>query len=244
MTCCPGLTTAQTLKPRSTTGLLLPAPDHPIPIETMVSKAARLVLLFCLSYSSNAFVPSTRQRAAFRVPPTTQMQAVIEIGSEADFDKTIKDSGSALVVVDYSTTWCGPCKGKIYFMVVRCWQLAGRNCVGRPNGCLSTIRASTRVPGAIPQCRTSLIRTCSLALSRSLSIAVIAPKFEEFSDQYTDAVFLKVIGDASPDASKLMKREGVRTVPSFHYFVNGQKVDVINGANAEAIEAAITKHTR
>jgi thioredoxin 1 len=41
-----------------------------------------------------------------------------------------------------------------------------------------------------------------------------------------------------------MKREGVRTVPSFHYFVNGQKVDVINGANAEAIEAAITKHTR
>jgi hypothetical protein len=74
--------------------------------------------------------------------------------------------------------------------------------------------------------------------------AVIAPKFEEFSDQYTDAVFLKVIGDASPEASKLMKREGVRTVPSFHYFVNGQKVDVINGANAEAIQAAIAKHTR
>jgi thioredoxin-like negative regulator of GroEL len=84
--------------------------------------------------------------------------------------------------------------------------------------------------------------SCSLSLS--FCIAVIAPKFEEFSDQYTDAVFLKVIGDASPDASKLMKREGVRTVPSFHYFVNGQKVDVINGANAEAIEAAITKHTR
>jgi thiol-disulfide isomerase/thioredoxin len=42
------------------------------------------------------------------------MQAVIEIGSEADFDKTIKDSGSALVVVDYSTTWCGPCKGTIF----------------------------------------------------------------------------------------------------------------------------------
>jgi thioredoxin 1 len=99
---------------------------------------------------------------------------------------------------------------------------------------------------------------------------VIAPKFDELSDKYPDAVFLKVsmiflsilvisffsfthfhifnwkniqvIGDASPDASKLMKREGVRSVPSFHYFKNGEKVDVVNGANAEAIEAAITKN--
>lgn len=52
----------------------------------------------------------------------------------------------------------------------------------------------------------------------------------------------QVIGDATPDASKLMKREGVRSVPSFHYFKDGEKVDVVNGANAEAIEAAITKH--
>lgn len=52
----------------------------------------------------------------------------------------------------------------------------------------------------------------------------------------------QVIGDATPDASKLMKREGVRSVPSFHYFKNGEKIDVVNGANAEAIEAAIKKH--
>lgn len=56
-------------------------------------------------------------------------------------------------------------------------------------------------------------------------------------------VVFQVIGDATPDASKLMKREGVRSVPSFHYFVGGEKVDVVNGANAEAIEAAIAKHT-
>jgi thiol-disulfide isomerase/thioredoxin len=74
-----------------------------------------------------------------------------------------------------------------------------------------------------------------------VSCVVIAPKFEELSEKYPDAVFLKVIGDASPEASKLMKREGVRSVPSFHYFMNGEKVDVINGANAEAIEAAIAK---
>jgi len=109
------------------------------------------------------------------------MMRVVDIDSESAFDKTVKSAGDALVVVDYSTTWCGPCK-------------------------------------------------------------VIAPKFDEFSDKYPSAVFLKVIGDASPDASKLMKREGVRSVPSFHYFKNGEKVDVVNGANAEAIEAAITKN--
>ena len=67
------------------------------------------------------------------------------------------------------------------------------------------------------------------------------------SDQCSHFALLpaqQVIGDASPDASKLMKREGVRSVPSFHYFVGGDKVDVVNGANAEAIEAAITKHTK
>ena len=52
----------------------------------------------------------------------------------------------------------------------------------------------------------------------------------------------QVIGDATPEASKLMKREGVRSVPSFHYFVGGEKVDVVNGANAEAIESTITKY--
>lgn len=68
--------------------------------------------------------------------------------------------------------------------------------------------------------------------------------FDQMSENYPDAIFLQVIGDASADASKLMKREGVRSVPSFHFFRSGQKLDVVNGANAEAIEAAITKHLR
>lgn len=55
-------------------------------------------------------------------------------------------------------------------------------------------------------------------------------------------ILFQVIGDATPEASKLMKREGVRSVPSFHYFVGGEKVDVVNGANAEAIESTIMKH--
>ncbi len=56
---------------------------------------------------------------------------VVDIDSEDAFDTTVSSAGSNLVVVDYSTTWCGPCK-------------------------------------------------------------VIAPKFDELSDKYPDAVFLKV----------------------------------------------------
>lgn len=133
------------------------------------------------SVNQPAFFHSSRT-AATQSQSTSQLQAVADIGSEGAFDSAINGAGGKLVVIDYSTTWCGPCK-------------------------------------------------------------VIAPKFEEFSEKYGDAVFLKVIGDASPEASKLMKREGVRSVPSFHYFVNGEKVEVVNGANADAIEAAITKHS-
>jgi thioredoxin 1 len=141
---------------------------------------SKSLLIALLAVSAEAF---TSPSAAFVGQRTSigPLQAVADITNEGDFDKTVKGAGASLVVVDYSTTWCGPCK-------------------------------------------------------------VIAPKFEELSEKYSDAVFLKVIGDASPEASKLMKREGVRSVPSFHYFVNGEKIDVVNGANAEAIEAAITKH--
>mmetsp|Transcript_2606 Transcript_2606/g.4468 ORF Transcript_2606/g.4468 Transcript_2606/m.4468 type:complete len:150 (+) Transcript_2606:87-536(+) len=134
----------------------------------------------CFSFSSAFF---GRARIPGRLSTASLSMRVVDIDSEASFDSTIKSAGSALVVVDYSTTWCGPCK-------------------------------------------------------------VIAPKFDELSEKYPDAVFLKVIGDASPDASKLMKREGVRSVPSFHYFFGGEKVDVVNGANAEAIEATITKYVK
>lgn len=45
---------------------------------------------------------------------------------------------------------------------------------------------------------------------------LVLPKYVELSDKYTNVIFLKCIGDASTEASALMKREGVRSVPSFH----------------------------
>ena len=57
--------------------------------------------------SATAFAPSaiTTSRAAPR-----PLMAVADITNESEFDAKISGSGDALVVVDYSTTWCGPCK--------------------------------------------------------------------------------------------------------------------------------------
>lgn len=77
----------------------------------MISRV--FILLFSLACTANAFTSSSftgsRTFAAPRSASTLSM-SVVEIGSEASFDETIGNNKDALVVVDYSTTWCGPCK--------------------------------------------------------------------------------------------------------------------------------------
>lgn len=64
---------------------------------------------------------------------STIAMAVTDVTNEESFDEIVKGANDSLVVIDYSTTWCGPCK-------------------------------------------------------------VIAPKFDELSDKYPQAKFLKVRG--------------------------------------------------
>ena len=87
-----------------------------------------LVVAVAAITAANAFVPST-PRATTALP--RPLKAVVDVSSEKEFDEKIAGAGDALVVIDYSTTWCGPCK-------------------------------------------------------------VIAPKFDELSEKYTDSVFIKV----------------------------------------------------
>jgi len=103
---------------------------------------------------------------------------VADISSTEEFDAALEDAGDALVVVDYSTSWCGPCK-------------------------------------------------------------IIAPKFDEFSEKYSNVKFLKVMGDSSPAADKLMRSQGVRALPSFHFWKNKKQVDSISGAKTQALQEAI-----
>lgn len=128
--------------------------------------------------------------AGFLLPNTVPMKqksssvrvdAVKDVTTATDFDGVIEEADGKLVIVDYSTTWCGPCK-------------------------------------------------------------IMAPKFDAMSEKYTDAVFVKVIGDASPDASKLMKREGVRAVPAFHFWKGGKKIDQLSGADPEKLSEAIVSN--
>jgi thioredoxin 1 len=126
------------------------APFHSIPVRMVVRR---------LSGDGHAHDPTTRSPC----PCLSQM-----VGAAA----------GKLVVVDYSTTWCGPCK-------------------------------------------------------------MMAPKFDELSDKYDNAVFAKVIGDSCAEAGALLKREGVRSVPAFHFWKGGKRVDTMSGADPEKLEATI-----
>ena len=128
-----------------------------------MSKFAFSILLLSFAALSCAFSPNYPR---INLKKSRSVFAVTEVNSETEFDAAVKGSGSALVVIDYSTTWCGPCK-------------------------------------------------------------VVLPKFVELSEKYTNVVFLKCIGDLTPEAGKLMKREGVRSVPSFHFWKNGAKASLL-----------------
>ena len=83
-----------------------------------------------------------------------------------------------LVVIDYSTTWCGPCK-------------------------------------------------------------IAFPKFVAMSQTYPEVLFLKCVGDKGPGSSAVFKQEGVRSVPAFHFWKNGARVETVSGGRMDDIEATI-----
>ncbi|PGH26933.1 thioredoxin [Polytolypa hystricis UAMH7299] len=67
----------------------------------------------------------------------------------------------------------------------------------------------------------------------------ISPAIEEFSKTYTNVGFYKVDVDEVPDVAQEL---GVRAMPTFFFFKDGQKVDTVVGANAGSIKAAIEKN--
>ncbi|KAL9098486.1 MAG: hypothetical protein Q9163_005860 [Psora crenata] len=67
----------------------------------------------------------------------------------------------------------------------------------------------------------------------------IAPKIVEFSNQYPAARFYKIDVDELPDIAQEL---GVRAMPTFVVFKNGEKINEVVGANPKAIEAAVVKH--
>jgi thioredoxin 1 len=139
-----------------------------------------LLATLCSGYSSVALAPrlhSVRPAAAAQ-RLGNPVAVVIDISSTEEFNDAVASAGDSLVVIDYSTSWCGPCK-------------------------------------------------------------IIAPKYDEFSEKYKNVAFLKVMGDSSPAADKLMRSQGVRALPSFHFWKGGKQIDSISGAKTQALQDAI-----
>ena len=153
-------------------------------LDKMRSALWLLAVLFC---GADAFAPLAASGPRVRSLQGSTARAgrpvavVVEISSTEELNEALEKAGDALVVVDYSTSWCGPCK-------------------------------------------------------------IIAPKFDEYSERYQAVTFLKVralvpmslsnlqpltaltsrsfvqvMGDSCASADKLMRSQGVRALPSFHF---------------------------
>jgi len=65
---------------------------------------------------------------------------------------------------------------------------------------------------------------------------MIAPKYTELSNKYTDVVFVHVDVD---ELNSLPEGADVSGVPTFKYFKNAAKITQFSGANAEKIESNV-----
>ena len=66
-----------------------------------------------------------------------------------------------------------------------------------------------------------------------------APEYEKLSEQYENASFFRVDADAAPGAKPLMKTQGIRSVPTFHLWLKGNRLDTVNGAFMEDLQECI-----
>merc|ERR1711964_304767 len=67
----------------------------------------------------------------------------------------------------------------------------------------------------------------------------MAPKFEEFAKEYSDAIFLKVDVDELDD---LAAEHEVSSLPCFKFFMNGKELSKITGDDEHALDMEIQKH--
>ena len=64
---------------------------------------------------------------------------------------------------------------------------------------------------------------------------VVYPHFAALSEELPDVTFCKIMGDHDADTRALMKEWGVRVVPLFMLFRNGEKVTEWSGAKPDVL---------
>ena len=70
---------------------------------------------------------------------------------------------------------------------------------------------------------------------------MISPKVVEFQEKYPNANYLKVDVD---ELSDLAQEWGIRAMPTFIIFKDGEKVDELVGANPAKLEEKIKHHVQ
>ena len=65
---------------------------------------------------------------------------------------------------------------------------------------------------------------------------MIAPKVEELAKAHEDLRFYQVDVDAAPDVAQEL---GIRAMPTFKFFLNGEPQDDVVGANPAALTEAV-----
>ena len=65
---------------------------------------------------------------------------------------------------------------------------------------------------------------------------MIAPKFEEMSKEYPGAIFVKVDVD---DMASISEECGIRAMPTFQMYKNGEKVDEYKGSNLDMVKEKV-----
>uniref|UniRef100_A0A0G4I828 Thioredoxin domain-containing protein n=1 Tax=Chromera velia CCMP2878 TaxID=1169474 RepID=A0A0G4I828_9ALVE len=139
----------------------------------------------CTAFSLEFVVGGNRRRGGRRNGSTglNAGERISEVLEPTQFTGKLEElaGSNQLVVVNFSTTYCGPCK-------------------------------------------------------------IMMPTWEALSDEYPNVVFLKCIGDKTPELKSLMKSQAVRAVPSFQFFKGGVKVDRVDGAKKEELAKKLKEH--
>ncbi|XP_034944341.1 thioredoxin-2-like [Chelonus insularis] len=68
---------------------------------------------------------------------------------------------------------------------------------------------------------------------------VISPKFEEFSNEFTDVIFYKVDVD---EGETIATEYEIESMPTFIFFKNQKKIDSMIGASIEKLKTLLNKH--
>lgn len=71
---------------------------------------------------------------------------------------------------------------------------------------------------------------------------MIYPKLVKMSKEYPDALFLKIMGDLNSGTRALMRKWGIRAVPNFRFFRNGELIHSHTGASEDDLRRHFLVH--